>query len=590
MNGDIEDGDVPPLSARLTYEDSHGRTVPWPTFSMQTAQDDLRVRASQREATRDLVTAERAKKAKRLQKRYNAKIERVELYAKHREELRRKVRDLNVKHSQQRSELREHIAKVRAQGSLVSGESERKCMTGIGEDALSMLRQSISSATGLRLSSSTPSISKLSQTPRASTTSTTSRASRASRVSRVSRVPRTSRSSRGPRARSSRGPQKRHGDPEGKQRGHVPDGSSFYEFDRSVGVPQTRSSHSSTNDTNDTNGTNGTNGTNRSTNISLDLDPLDAFQRGGGGGGSSLATSAFPSTFPASSGTKTTSAIDAETGETIELNLTSSMPVLPQGFHGMFSKSTGIVDGIMHDSGKWKHPVQHGIRQRQSWTSVPGTRTINVVVGNPNDNTSNSSISGRHGVGGSSLLAGEPGDSLMAPLSTQQEHHAKNHLRARTADPTTFNRSGFLRGKDARKMLAHRAKHVSLGQLAPRDMIFPQPTTFWEKEWAAHSGQHATQSSVHISDPLRKAGMKHVSDMRQRQMQDMQRLLEIEREKEIERQAKGLAMADSDPKRKKRLHALSTEDRQKSRARILRVAREHELALASRMASLGILR
>ena len=76
--------------------------------------------------------------------------------------------------------------------------------------------------------------------------------------------------------------------------------------------------------------------------------------------------------------------------------------------------------------------------------------------------------------------------------------------------------------------------------------------------------------------------------MRQRQMQDMSRLLNLEKMKEIDRQAKGLA--EKDIKRKKRLHRLSTEDRQRSRAKILRIAREHELALASRMASLGILR
>ena len=155
-NSLFEDGDIPPLSARESFIDASNTTIPWPSFNMQTAQDDLRVRAEQRESTRDAVGAERAKKAKRLQKRYDAKIERVELYAKHREQLRRKVRDLNVKHSQQRSDLRNHISRVRQQGSLtsgvpLSGQEEDNLITASssnGEDALSMLRQSVSSAMG----------------------------------------------------------------------------------------------------------------------------------------------------------------------------------------------------------------------------------------------------------------------------------------------------------------------------------------------------------------------------------------------------------------------------------------------------------
>ena len=71
-------------------------------------------------------------------------------------------------------------------------------------------------------------------------------------------------------------------------------------------------------------------------------------------------------------------------------------------------------------------------------------------------------------------------------------------------------------------------------------------------------------------------------------MQDMERLLSEEREKEIDRQARDLA--EQDPVRKRRLFMLAMTDRQKSRERILRVAREHELALASRMASLGMIR
>ena len=137
-------------------------------------------------------------------------------------------------------------------------------------------------------------------------------------------------------------------------------------------------------------------------------------------------------------------------------------------------------------------------------------------------------------------------------------------------------------------MMANRARHVSLGHLAPRDMAFPPPTTFWEREWAQHSGQHASSSSVHLTTSLRSAGMSHIANLRSRQMQDMRRLLENEKEREIERQAKG--MAEKNPKRKKRLYRLAMANRERSRVRILRIAREHELALASRMAALGILR
>ena len=83
---EIVQGDVPPLSARETFMDTTGKEIRWPTFTMQTAQDDLKVRASMRESTRDQVTEERAKKAKRLQQRYDQKMQKVELFKKYREE------------------------------------------------------------------------------------------------------------------------------------------------------------------------------------------------------------------------------------------------------------------------------------------------------------------------------------------------------------------------------------------------------------------------------------------------------------------------------------------------------------------------
>ena len=574
-NSLFEDGDIPPLSARESFIDASNTTIPWPSFNMQTAQDDLRVRAEQRESTRDAVGAERAKKAKRLQKRYDAKIERVELYAKHREQLRRKVRDLNVKHSQQRSDLRNHISRVRQQGSLtsgvpLSGQEEDNLITASssnGEDALSMLRQSVSSAMGLRLSSnsssSSSSLSKTSTKSIKSRARTTGQAGRRQRPSNNNPRPnKTSNMIRGRRSHSAIS-----GSNSKKQ--HVPDGSSVYEFES---VAEESSGSRS-----------------RIQSTTSSKEGLHFFQKGGGG--SSIAISQYPSSFAMS--TKT-SAIDAETGEVIELNLTSSMPAVPQYFNGLFSKSemtttTGNVSGLGTTTGD---PQQQQRRpERKSWTSVPGTRSTQsnpnmMFQMNPESNFLDS---------GSSLLQTQSmipsmvpsNNSNLSQRSTNAIYNNTSVLRAMTAQPVS-NRSGFLSGKDARKMMANRAKHVNLGHLAPRDMVFPQPTTFWEKEWAQHSGQHATSSSVHISDPLRNAGMKHVSDMRQRQMQDMSRLLNLEKMKEIDRQAKGLA--EKDIKRKKRLHRLSTEDRQRSRAKILRIAREHELALASRMASLGILR
>ena len=130
-------------------------------------------------------------------------------------------------------------------------------------------------------------------------------------------------------------------------------------------------------------------------------------------------------------------------------------------------------------------------------------------------------------------------------------------------------------------MMARRARHTSLGALAPRPYLrHPKPRTFWQKEWARHSGQFPAQSSIHLSEENRRRGVQHIEGVRARQMQDMERLLSEEREKEIDRQARDLA--EQDPVRKRRLFMLAMTDRQKSRERILRVAREHELALARR--------
>ena len=76
--------------------------------------------------------------------------------------------------------------------------------------------------------------------------------------------------------------------------------------------------------------------------------------------------------------------------------------------------------------------------------------------------------------GGSSLGLSTPfihGRSLR-----QRTRRSQGNLRAQTAGPVARS-TGFLKGPDARRMMARRAKHVSLGQLAPRDLMFPKHST-----------------------------------------------------------------------------------------------------------------
>jgi hypothetical protein len=561
---DYEDGDVPPLSARETFSTVEGE-IAWPTFKMQTAQDDLKVRASMREETRDAVTKELAKKASRLKQRYAEKIEKVELFKKYREDLRNKVRDLNVKHAEQRSKLREQIVRVRAQGSIVSraskSESISSCDGGGHFDTLSALRQSISSVLGIKFSGNLSSSSSSSR--RAQTAAVHASRRRQNKYKNQNNL----------------------NEKKNIKKNHVPDGSSFYEFssapeafDSSTGSVVISSNENATTSNNNRNQFNFISSNSNSTNIR------------NAAGGSSLT----PSMLPLSTMTRTT--IDAETGEEIELNLTASVPAIPMG---MFSKSTGEAMNIQQHN---EHNRSSHL-QRKSWNSVPRQKNAGSIDnvfqnggminnGSLISNTSSGFVQSsglNYYDGGSSVL---PSHTL-SPYSQSQKIGGRgglgeSSLRARTAYPHR-GRSGFLTGPNARRMMARRARHVNLGCLAPRDMTFPQPTTFWEKEWAKHSNQQATHSSVHLSDPLRHAGMKHMEDMRLRQMNDMQRLIEEEKSREIERQAREMAAAN-DPIRRKRLFKLSTEDRERSRKKILRIAREHELALASRMASLGILR
>ena len=53
-------------------------------------------------------------------------------------------------------------------------------------------------------------------------------------------------------------------------------------------------------------------------------------------------------------------------------------------------------------------------------------------------------------------------NSNLSQRSTNAIYNNTSVLRAMTAQPVS-NRSGFLSGKDARKMMANRAKHVNLG-------------------------------------------------------------------------------------------------------------------------------
>ena len=165
--------------------------------------------------------------------------------------------------------------------------------------------------------------------------------------------------------------------------------------------------------------------------------------------------------------------------------------------------------------------------------------------------------------------------------------------RAKTASTGSLWESSldpYLSGPDARRAQSSMASHTSWGMLAQPRLLPPRkPRNFWQSEFAQGSHQLMSDSSLHdTSMATLKGGLEHINALRQRQMTDMKRLLEVERKEEIERQAACLAQAD----RRLRLNMQKKafEQRERSRAKILRVARDHELALASRMASMGLLR
>ena len=82
--------------------------------------------------------------------------------------------------------------------------------------------------------------------------------------------------------------------------------------------------------------------------------------------------------------------------------------------------------------------------------------------------------------------------------------------------------------------------------------------------------------------------MEQLEAVRKRQLESMDRLLKEERALEVERQA--MEASDTSKIRRRRLQLKFVKDREKARHRILRIAKEHELALASRMASMGLIR
>ena len=603
MASDFEDGDVPPPS-QLDSFDGSGK---WPTFKIQTAQDDLRVRASQRKSKRAAVETARAEKASRLRKEYERKLERVKLFKESQESLKRKVRDLNAKQAQDMNQLRAHLSTIRSKGmgALTSSglDTSSTSSNALGQihgqmtstpDALSLLRQSLESSLGLHTSQSqvvsggssfSPSNSAI---PRARTAGSSSIKFRRRREqSLVGQSKSRTHKNDGIIAMSqSRGP--KSGSSRNGNMCHIPDGSSFYEFAESskvgstapnvigidslfdiskqnpqensalafeeIGRPSTvaRTSRASSKSVSKHNSCSSS---------SSSKERFDSAQQPQFLTSSSLLD--FSSTWNNRIRTETDSVkTDAETGEAIVLNSVAS---LPPSWSPQKRFVTGDVEMMEKSQSSSNLPTYSISNSRRPATTLDS--------------------------GGSSL-----GGSMFFDATTHNHSISKssgrpprNILRAQTAGPGLGGtRSGFLRGPDARRMMARRAKHASLGQLAPRDMMFPKPTTFWQKEWATHSKQYQTQSSVHQNGRLLREGLRHISDLRQRQMQDMERLLKIERDKEIERQAR--AVAEKDPARLRRLHEISLEERERSRDRILRIAREHELSLASRMASLGVIR
>ena len=147
--------------------------------------------------------------------------------------------------------------------------------------------------------------------------------------------------------------------------------------------------------------------------------------------------------------------------------------------------------------------------------------------------------------------------------------------------------SGFMTGREARVHRGKSAQHASRGNLAKRFMAQPSPSKFFESEFATHSMQHPFRGSLGPGDKFGD-DLNHLDEMRKRQMKSLSLLLDKERVTEIERQAAEASAPTL--KEKHRLQKKFHANREKARHRILRIAREHELALASRMAAMGLIR
>ena len=663
MEDEIEDGDVAP-PARLGTFGEGGEAQKWPSFAIQTAQDDLRVRASQRDAKRAGVEEQRARKAARLRQDYDRKVERVRLFKESQRALKRKVRDMNVVHAKERSRLREHLSSLRSKGmSVLSSSSSvfngahsssttrastaNATVSSSSSDALTILRKSLESSLGLRAggdssvgmgSSFSPSNSAL---PRAATAgSGVIRGGRRKQVRGTGRRRNRRRQQQQQGEKQSNSEQQQpHGDNVSSGDGeagvllmshsrvggaYVPDGGSFYDF---AGASKVGSSA----------GTAGlvTGGIDSLFDISKHTSPQDfmfgsvlsggtnpqqasdrPLQRHGGNnssnnssqdvsGSSSGATAPFLTSSALLDFSSTSiqrggdapsdfTKMDAETGESIVLR-SSSVASLPRSW----SPKKGSNNGTRYDyegkgqtaaTGEGSRHARQQPQNQQQQQSHPQSGAY--LSGTTAPSSASVSSFNRQRPATTTVLSGGSSLGLSTPFIhgrslCQRTRRSQGNLRAQTAGPVARS-TGFLKGPDARRMMARRAKHVSLGQLAPRDLMFPKPTTFWQKEWAANSEQYQAQSSVHVNGNLLRSGLQHISELRNRQMQDMERLIKIERDEEVERQAK--AVAEKDPARLRRLHELSLKARERSRNKILRVAREHELSLASRMASLGVIR
>lgn len=521
---DMTNGEEPPPLAADSFGEEGSQ---WPALVFQSNQDHLRDRAAKREDQRAGVMLSREKEARRRRRNYDAKMERINLFKQRKEQLREKVKMTNLRHQKEREAVRVRVDELRRHDKMFE----------LGAlPSLHALRSSVSA--------------------------------------------------------QSRGHGSRRGGARGVRplrrntAGHGPadaglEGSSFYDFG-----------------------------------MSDDDAPIYSHVAG---------SKAFRSAVSLSSSTKT----DAETSESLSFTEVVAPPPDPSSVEA-FSRilaASGVVGSRAEPPGVGKFsmsvPRAHtafplrssSLLSRQSFSMVSPAllrRSPSGGLGGPGGSQSSpafsvgSALSESLGsiafpslaLGGSSVLSGassilsEASDpqlrSRMQPRPRRIKQRPWTQADSRLQSVLHPAKSGFLSGSEVRKEAAQRTRFATLGHLAPRKNTFPMPSTFWEKTFAQHSGQFASQSSIHLSAAHRAEGMYHIAELRKRQMANMKRLLKVERDAEVERQAR--AMAERNSQRRARLHKDAVVARQRSRDRVLRIAREHELALASRMAALGLIR